>query len=73
MGGSSSSSSLFCLVKLLEVLSAQPSVLSLSVQPRPALLNYDVRGLVQSGQASESPLNEAGLQGEGQVVGVAGD
>ena len=71
LSGFLSSSSLFCLVKLLEVLSAQPNVLALSILPRPILLNYDARGLLQSGVAGKNPLTDIGLLGEGQVVGVA--
>ena len=61
----------YCFVKLIEVISSLSAVLSISAQSRPTLLNYDVRGLVQSGVATHAPLTDAGLLGEGQVVGVA--
>jgi hypothetical protein len=69
--GDSTSSSIFCLMKLLEVLSSQEEVLSISIEHRPTLLNYDVRGLLQSGSATSTPFSDARLIGEGQVVGVA--
>ncbi len=62
--------SLFCFLTLIEMIASHHSVLSVSIQGRPVLLNYDARGFTQSGSSS-TPLSKAGLFGEGQIVGVA--
>lgn len=67
----SGQSSIYCFVELVEVLSSHPDVLSLNIHRRPVLLNYDVRGLSQSGTAGNNPFSDVGLIGEGQVVGLA--
>jgi hypothetical protein len=59
-----------CFMHLVEAIAAHPSVLSLTVQGRPVLLNYDARGMVQSGNPVSTPFSDIGLYGEGQIVGV---
>ena len=68
---SSSSTSSLCLFSLVETFAADPDVLSVAVQGRPVLLNYDARGVAQSGSSYSTPFTTAGLYGTGQVVGVA--
>eukprot|EP01031_Cornospumella_fuschlensis_P027898 gene27898-33692_t len=66
-----------CLLPLAFLYASHPLTLSLHFAPRPTLLNYDARGLVQSGwgwqfgRGEGEVYTEAGLQGQGQVVGVA--
>ena len=67
----SSSTSSLCLLSLIEAFAADPDVLSVAVQGRPVLLNYDARGVAQSGLSYSQPFTAANLMGEGQIVGVA--
>jgi hypothetical protein len=62
--------STFCFMHLVEAIASHPSVLSMTVQGRPVLLNYDARGMIQSGNPVLTPFSDLGLYGEGQVVGV---
>lgn len=68
---SSSMSSNYCFMTLVETLSLHSSVMAVSVAPRMRALNHHARGVVQSGQSGWAPLTAAGLLGTGQVVGVA--
>lgn len=68
---SSGVSSSLCLMSLVEAFAADPNVLSVSIEGRPVLLNYDARGVAQSGTSASTPFTDAGILGTGQVVGVA--
>jgi subtilisin family serine protease len=60
-----------CLVALVRVASQHPSVLRVSMQPKAQLVNYEARGIVQTGGQDDEPYREAGLEGQGQICGVA--
>jgi subtilisin family serine protease len=62
--------STYCFMHLVEAIASHPSVLSMTVQGRPVLLNYDARGMIQSGNPVSTPFSDLGLYGEGQIVGV---
>jgi hypothetical protein len=64
----SSSSSNYCLLALVELLSLHTAVLGVAVSERATVMNYNARGLLQSGRSGDSPLTAAGLIGTGQVV-----
>lgn len=55
----------------LSVVSAQPEAFTLEPMPQYSLLNKDARWITQSGEENGLPLWDAGLRGEGEVVGVA--
>ena len=59
-----------CLVHLIHHAAENPSVISVAIHPRPTLMNYEARGLTQSGHIFVEPYREAGLTGAGQVCGV---
>jgi len=63
--------SIECLLLLVDAFASHPAVLTVSVQGRPVLLNYDARGVTQSGTSQFTPFSDAGLYGQGQIVGVA--
>ncbi|CAM9286969.1 unnamed protein product, partial [Ectocarpus fasciculatus] len=52
-------------------LSADTRVVSVTGQSIPRLLNYLAKGICQSGDAQSAPLQDGGLTGEGEIVGVA--
>ena len=59
-----------CLVHLIHHVVEDPAVISIAIHHRPTLMNYEARGLTQSGHIYVEPYREAGLTGEGQVCGV---
>jgi hypothetical protein len=65
-----SSLSLYCFLSLVETIAAHSSVLSVTLQGRPVLLNYEAKPFTQSGSSS-TPFSNAGIYGSGQIVGVA--
>lgn len=60
-----------CFLSLVEAFANHTGVFTVSIQERPVLLNYDARGSSQSGLATHTPYTDAGITGEGQIVGVA--
>jgi len=60
-----------CMVRLVETAALDSRVISVSVESRPVLLNYAARGVLQSGTVGVEPFTQAGLTGEGHIVGVA--
>jgi hypothetical protein len=60
-----------CLLLLVQLLADDPQIQQISVDARPILLNYNAQGISQSGSAGFTPFTDAGLLGEGQVVGIA--
>lgn len=59
-----------CLVHLVHHSVRFSHVLRLVIHPRPVLMNYEARGLTQSGKIYVEPYREAGLTGAGQICGV---
>lgn len=62
---------LTCLVGIIEMAALDSSVLRVSMGTRPKTLNFETRGVTQSGTRGIEPYSEAGLTGSGQVVGMA--
>lgn len=60
-----------CLASLVHAASLRPEVLRIAVQPLAQLVNYEARGIIQGGGMDDEPYREAGLEGNGQVCGVA--
>ena len=60
-----------CLIHFIHHAAENPSVISIAIHERPILLNYEARGVAQSGRSYVEPYREAGLKGAGQVCGVA--
>jgi len=63
--------SLKCILQLVETSALDNSVLRVSIQTRPRIYNFEVRGIVQSGVRFHEPYGDAGLDGEGQILGIA--
>lgn len=59
-----------CLLRLSVAALRQPDTLRISLTRPMQLMNNRARGFVQSGGSSE-PFSDAGLNGTGQVIGVA--
>lgn len=66
----SNGENILCFLSLIESIASHALTLSISLQGRPVLLNYDAKGFVQSGGMS-TPLFDDGIFGSGEVVGVA--
>ena len=60
-----------CLIHLIHHAAENPWVISIAIFGRPTLMNYEARGISQSGKIYIEPYREAGLTGLGQVCGVA--
>ena len=60
-----------CLYSMVSTISANNDVLSVSMQSRPVLLNYDAKGIVQSGVSGLNSFHDKGITGENQIVGIA--
>ena len=60
-----------CTAALFHAAASYPPVLRIAVQPAAQLVNYEARGIIQGGTMGEEPFREAGLEGQGQICGVA--
>ena len=60
-----------CLVALIQLASHKSNVLRITVSPQPSLVNYEARGLVQGGKRGLEPYRDVGINGEGQLIGIA--
>lgn len=60
-----------CLYSLVSALSSHDYAISVSIQGRPVLLNYDAKGVAQSGVAGWNSFHDKGITGENQIVGIA--
>ena len=60
-----------CLAQFVYRLSVDTRVVSITGQSIPRLLNYLAKGICQTGDPLSAPLQDGGLTGEGEVVGVA--
>ena len=60
-----------CLAAVVELVASDPSVLSVHIGTAPHTLNYDSRGMTQSGNPRYTPYTDAGLTGSGQILAVA--
>jgi hypothetical protein len=56
-----------CMSNLILRLAAVPKIVRISVDSRPASLNFESRGLTESGTCFVEPFALNGLNGEGQV------
>ena len=61
----------YCILNLIEIAALDTSVLRIVAGTRPRLFNFEVRGLLQSGTRFNEPYGDAGLDGEGQIIGIA--
>ena len=71
LSGFAGLSNIYCFIQLIEVAVTHGHVFSVTLESRPTLLNYAASGVLQSGTVEIEPFTEAGLTGEGQIVGVA--
>eukprot|EP01034_Spumella_vulgaris_P025675 gene25675-32159_t len=63
---------LSCVVTMAHIASLSPSVLRVTLTPRPTLTNLEARTHIQTGRADKvEPYRTAGLRGQNQVCGVA--
>eukprot|EP01041_Mallomonas_annulata_P012823 gene12823-27042_t len=60
-----------CLVDMVNEAAADHSTLRVSLGSRPRVLNFEARGMLQSGHRYMEPYSNAGLSGDGQVIGIA--
>lgn len=60
-----------CIVSMVHRASTLNSILSIAIIPRPVLLNYEGRGIIQSGRMGFEPYSKMGLTGKGQICGIA--
>ena len=60
-----------CVLALAQAAAMAPSVLRVALAARPRLLNYEARGVVQTGKMGEEAYRAAGITGKGQVCGIA--
>ena len=60
-----------CIVRFVELAVLETRVSSVCVRTEPVLQNFEARGIIQSGQESIEPYTTAGLNGTGQIIGVA--
>jgi hypothetical protein len=60
-----------CVLALAQAAALVPSVLRVALAARPQLLNYEARGVVQTGKMGEEAYRAAGITGKGQVCGIA--
>lgn len=67
----SSAQGMNCLRRLVEAAASDHRVVRVLVAPEYKLMNDHARGITQSGTVGEEPFGAAGLDGAGQIVGVA--
>lgn len=60
-----------CLLSAILHMSGHKRVTYISLKPMPKLLNYDATRTIQSGKALQTPYSDFGLNGQGQICGVA--
>ena len=60
-----------CFAKFVESLALQHRIVKIAIEGKPVTLNFEARGITQSGEPFTSPFSAAGLNGYGQVVGAA--
>ena len=61
---------LSCIIYFIHKASSASSVLRVMMGTLPETLNYEIRGLIQSGSISNEPYRMSGLTGKNQIVGV---
>jgi hypothetical protein len=67
----SSAQGMSCLTQLVEAAASDRRVVRVLIAPEPKLLNDNARGITQSGTVGIEPFGAAGLDGTGQIVGLA--
>jgi hypothetical protein len=60
-----------CLLGMIAYFLSLDSILHVSLLSSPMLMNYDVKGYIQTGDPENHLFNEIGLNGANQIVGVA--
>lgn len=60
-----------CFAGYVHRASLNPHVLRIAVHPAPTLNNFEARGIVETNHMHSEPYTNMGLNGQGQVVGVA--
>lgn len=60
-----------CFMRLIEAIADRPEVGKIEMASKVKALNFESRGLTQTGTMLEEPYSAAGLDGTGQVVGIA--
>ena len=54
-----------------QLLSMVPHVVRITTIARPALTNYEARGVTQTGKMGDEPYRAYGLTGKNQICGIA--
>ena len=62
---------LTCLVDLIHEAIASMNTLRVVMNPRPKLMNFEAKGMIQTGKRFFQPFTDAGLTGKGQIIGIA--
>ena len=63
--------SLTCLINIVQTAAIDPAVIRVNIGSRPRLLNFETRGILQSNERFHEPYSNIGLDGTGQIVGIA--
>lgn len=60
-----------CFMRLVEMLADVSEVGKMEIVTKVKALNFEARGLTQTGTMLQEPFSSAGLDGKGQIVGIA--
>ena len=60
-----------CLPMIIESLALEHRILSIKISSNIRKLNFEARGIIQSGTAFVEPFTDANLKGQGQIIAVS--
>jgi hypothetical protein len=69
--GNGGKESFECFGLFVERLVREERIIKVAMGARPEIFNFEARGITQSGTVFEEPFSKVGLNGYGQVVGIA--